>query len=134
MRTTTGALAILALFMLTPTVASAQCQKCNEIMRACSWGPWINGYHECLTVGLDCVQSDPCEPTALNIDGSVRAAFSPSLLTLVAEASIEDVPSSFADWVEMGRSRDCRGYLITSETAEEAHGVRGQAWLSEVVL
>lgn len=127
-----------------PAVASAQCVACNVIQEDCSWGPWINGYDQCLTVDGNCVQSDPCGPAALrsDLDGRVLPEPSPKTLNLastVASLSHGSLSDASFNPLELTKNtktaeRNCRGYVIASVYRDRRQEVKAATRIRQIVL
>jgi hypothetical protein len=130
----------LAIF-LAPDTASAQCVKCNPLQQNCSWGPWIDGYTQCSTVGGDCVQAGSCAVTVrLDLDGSVLGdplRTFPELrafeIGVVASLVHSSGVASVAMWIDQVASlRDCRDFRLAGEVSSSVD--TGSGLMSSLVL
>jgi len=62
---------VVTIVTVTPTSALPQCVKCN-LVRECVWGPWENGFAECVELVGFCDAWGPCgevEELTLAADG-----------------------------------------------------------------
>lgn len=107
---------LVALGILAPQRAQAQCVACNGLIQGCSWGPWGNGYLNCVVVGSDCFQTNPCAATLrTDLLGEMLVASASSIKTLLnhqPETQLGLVSSGLAYGSLIDGARDCRGFLL----------------------